>query len=315
MFYDLSVLDSIRLNFSPSGLLIMNITLAIIMFGIALDLKLEQFKKVLYNPKSLIVGIISQFILMPGFTFILVKLINPTPAIALGMILVAACPGGNISNFMSHIAKANTALSISLTAFADIGALFLTPLNFAFWGGLYLKSSPLLRQLEIDPLQMFQTVFILLGIPLILGIWFSRKFPKITKKIVKPFRIFGLVAFLGFIAAAFSSNVDHFVKYIPPIFLIVLIHNIVALLTGFSFASLWKLPRSDRRSITIETGIQNSGLGLILIFNPKIFPPELELGGMAFIAAWWGIWHIISGLTIAGLWSRKALPGSSLQTN
>ena len=315
MFYDLSVLDSIRLNFSPSGLLIMNITLAIIMFGIALDLKLKQFKKVVYRPKSLIVGIISQFILLPGLTFILVKLINPTPAIALGMILVAACPGGNISNFMSHMAKANTALSISLTAFATMGALFLTPLNFAFWGGLYLKSSPLLRQLEIDPWQMFQTVFILLGIPLILGIWFSRKFPKITKKIVKPFRIFGIVAFLGFIAAAFSSNVDHFLKYIPPIFLIVLIHNIVALLTGFSFASLWKLSRADRRSITIETGIQNSGLGLILIFNPKIFPPELELGGMAFIAAWWGIWHIMSGLTIAGIWSRKTLPGSSLQTN
>lgn len=291
----------------------MNITLAIIMFGIALDLKLEQFKKVLFKPKSLIVGVISQFVLLPALTFVLVKLINPTPAIALGMILVAACPGGNISNFMSHMSKANTALSISLTAFATMGALFLTPLNFAFWGGLYLKSSPLLRQLQIDPWQMFQTVFILLGIPLILGIWFSRKFPKITKKIVKPFRIFGIIAFLGFIAAAFSSNIDYFLKYIGPIFVIVLIHNFVALTTGFSFASLFRLPRADRRSLTIETGIQNSGLGLILIFNPKIFPPELELGGMAFIAAWWGIWHIISGLTIAGIWSRKTLPGSTLQ--
>ena len=285
----------------------MNITLAIIMFGIALDLKLEQFKKVVYRPKSLIVGIISQFVLLPGITFLLVKLINPTPAIALGMILVAACPGGNISNFMSHMAKANTALSISLTAFATMGALLLTPLNFALWGGLYVKSSPLLRDLSIDPWQMFQTVFILLGIPLILGIWFSKKFPKITKKIVKPFRIFGIIAFLGFIAAALSSNIEYFIKYIPPIFVIVLIHNIVALTTGFTFASFWKLPRVDRRSITIETGIQNSGLGLILIFNPKIFPPELELGGMAFIAAWWGIWHIISGLTIAGIWSRKPL--------
>ncbi len=307
MFNDLSVLDSIRLNFSPSGLTIMNITLAIIMFGIALDLKLEQFKKVVYKPKSLIVGIVSQFILLPGITFLLVKLINPTPAIALGMILVAACPGGNISNFMSHMAKANTALSISLTAFATMGALFLTPLNFALWGGLYVKSSPLLREISIDPVQMFQTVFILLGIPLILGIWFSKKFPKITKKIVKPFRIFGLIAFLGFIAAALSSNIEYFIKYIPPIFVIVLIHNIVALTTGFTFASIWRLPRVDRRSITIETGIQNSGLGLILIFNPKIFPPELELGGMAFIAAWWGIWHIISGLTIASIWSRKPL--------
>jgi len=315
MFYDLSILDSVRLNFSPGGLLVMNITLAVIMFGIALDLKLDQFKNVLLKPKSLIIGIISQFILLPGMTFLLVKIINPTPAIALGMILVAACPGGNISNFMSHMAKANTPLSISLTAFATMGALFLTPMNFALWGGLYLKSSPLLRQLEIDPWQMFQTVFILLGIPLILGIWFSRKFPAITKKIVKPFRIFGIIAFLGFIVAAFSSNIDHFLKYIPPIFLIVLVHNFIALFTGFSFASLFKLPGADRRSLTIETGIQNSGLGLILIFNPKIFPPELELGGMAFIAAWWGIWHIISGLTIAGIWSRKVLPGSSLQTN
>ena len=305
MFYDLSVLDSIRLNFSPGGLTIMNITLAIIMFGIALDLKFDQFKKVVTKPKSLLVGIVSQFILLPGVTFLLVKLINPTPAIALGMILVAACPGGNISNFMSHMAKANTALSISLTAFATAGALFLTPLNFALWGGLYLKSSPLLREITIDPWQMFQTVFILLGIPLILGIWFSKKFPAITKKIVKPFRILGIVAFMGFIAVAFSSNVEYFIKYIPPIFVIVLIHNIVALTTGFSMASLFKLPAADKRSITIETGIQNSGLGLILIFNPKIFPPELELGGMAFIAAWWGIWHIISGLTIAGLWSRR----------
>ncbi len=110
---------------------------------------------------------------------------------------------------------------------------------------------------------------------------------------------------MGFIAVAFSSNVEYFIKYIPPIFLIVLIHNIVALTTGFSFASLFKLPAVDKRSITIETGIQNSGLALILIFNPKIFPPELELGGMAFIAAWWGIWHIISGLIISGIWSRK----------
>ena len=315
MFYDLSVLDSIRLNFSPGGLTIMNITLAIIMFGIALDLNFKQFKEVVVKPKSLIVGIISQFLLLPGITFLLVKLINPTPAIALGMILVASCPGGNISNFMSHMAKANTALSISLTAFATTGALFLTPLNFTLWGGLYFRSSPLLRQLQIDPVQMFITVFILLGIPLILGISFSQKFPRITKKIVKPFRIFGIVAFLGFIAVAFSSNFEYFVKYIPPIFLIVLIHNVVALSTGFTFSSIMKLKAPDIRSVTIETGIQNSGLGLVLIFNEKIFPPDLQLGGMAFIAAWWGIWHIISGLTISGIWSKKPFKNKTLEPN
>ena len=308
MFYDLAILDSVRLNFSPAGLTFMNITLAIIMFGIALDLKFKQFKHVFTKPKSLIVGVISQFLLLPALTFLLVLLIQPSPAVAFGMILVASCPGGNISNFMSHNAKANTALSISLTAIATTAALFMTPLNFKIWGNLYIKSSPMGRAIEIDAGQMFITVFILLGIPLILGILFSNYFPKITSKIVKPFRIFSFVAFLGFVAAAFASNFDHFLNYIPPIFLIVLIHNALALLTGFNFASIFKRPAADRRAITIETGIQNSGLGLILIFNPKIFPPELELGGMAFIAAWWGVWHILSGLTISSLWARRKIP-------
>lgn len=308
MFYDLTLLDSVRLNFSTTGLDIMNITLAFIMFGIALDLKFDQFRKVFQAPKSLLVGFSSQFLLLPALTFLLVLLIKPSPAVAFGMILVAACPGGNISNFMSHNAKANTALSITLTAIATIAALIMTPLNFKIWGNLYIHSSPLLVPLEIDTWQMFKTIFILLGIPLILGLLFARYFPKITSKIVKPFRIFSFVAFLGFVVAAFSSNFDHFLNYIPPIFLIVLLHNTLALLTGYSIATLFKRPRADVRAITIETGIQNSGLGLILIFNPKIFPPELELGGMAFIAAWWGIWHILSGLVISSIMARKKLP-------
>jgi BASS family bile acid:Na+ symporter len=305
MFYDLSILDSVRLNFSETGLDILNITLAVIMFGIALDLRFDQFKKVFMNPKSLILGVTSQFLVLPALTFLLVLLINPSPAVAFGMILVAACPGGNISNFMSHNARANTALSITLTAIATMAALIMTPLSFKIWGNLYIRSSPLLVPLEIDALEMFRTILILLGIPLILGILFARYFPKVTAKITKPFRIFSFVAFLGFVAAAFSSNFDHFLNYIPPIFIIVLIHNALALSTGYGIGKLFKRPLADVKTLTIETGIQNSGLGLILIFNPRIFPPELELGGMAFIAAWWGIWHIISGLTVSSLWGRK----------
>lgn len=304
MFKSLDVLDNLVLNFSPGGLLFMNITLAFVMFGIALDLKIGDFKRILIHPKSAITGIISQFILLPGITFLLALLLKPTPAVAFGMILVAACPGGNISNFISSLAKVNTALSISLTAFATIFAIVLTPFNFAFWGKLYINSSPLLRPIEIDPLQMLQTVFILLGLPLIAGIIFARKFPQATKKIIKPFRIFSICAFLAFIAFAFSANLDYFIKYIPLIFLLVLLHNSFALATGFGASTIMKLSRLDRRTISIETGIQNSGLALILIFNPKIFPPDLHMGGMAFIAAWWGIWHLISGLIIASVWRK-----------
>jgi len=308
MFNNLEVLDSIRLNFNQFGLTIMNITLALIMFGIALDMKPESFKRIIAKPKSAITGILSQFVLMPALTFLLVLILNPTPAIAFGMILVAACPGGNLSNFFSSLSRSNVTLSVSLTAFADLGAILLTPFNFWFWGFLYIKTSPLLRPIEINPLDMFYTVVVLLGLPLFLGMLFAKKFPNIAKKVSKPMRIFSIVAFLGFIAAAFSSNFEYFLKYIPPIFVIVLIHNSLAFGTGFGFSSLMKLSKIDRRTIAIETSIQNSGLGLILIFNPSIFPPDLKMGGMAFIAAWWGIWHIISGLLISLYWRKKPIP-------
>ena len=308
MFNNLEVLDSIRLNFSELGLTIMNITLALIMFGIALDMKLESFKKIIKNPKPVLTGILSQFVLLPALTLLLILILNPSSAVAFGMILVAACPGGNLSNFFSSLSKSNVTLSVSLTAFSDVGAIFLTPLNFLFWGSLYIKSSPLLRPIEIDPLDMFYTVTVLLGIPLTLGMLFAKKFPASAKKISKPMRIFSIVAFFGFIAAAFSSNIEFFLKYIPPIFVIVLIHNALAFGTGFGFSTIMKLSKIDRRTISIETSIQNSGLGLVLIFNPNIFPPDLLMGGMAFIAAWWGIWHIISGLLISYYWRKRKLP-------
>ncbi|MEA3317017.1 MAG: bile acid:sodium symporter family protein [Bacteroidota bacterium] len=306
MSESLRVLDNIHLNFNQEGLFFLNITLAFIMFGVALELDFSSFKKVFLKPKAAIIGIISQFLLLPAVTFFLILLIKPSPGVALGMILVAACPGGNISNFISSLGKANIALSITLTAIATLAAVFMTPINFAFWGGLYAKSSPLLQPIEIDSFQMFQTVFILIGIPLILGISFSRKFPKTTKKIIKPVKLLSILIFMGFVVIALANNYNYFKEFIHLIILIVLAHNALALSTGYLISTIFKLPKYTRRSITIETGIQNSGLALVLIFNPKIFSPDLELGGMAFIAAWWGIWHIISGLAIAGFWSIKA---------
>jgi BASS family bile acid:Na+ symporter len=304
----LELLDSIRLNFNQEGLFLLNITLAFVMFGVALELKTEKFKRVFLNPKPALIGITAQFLLLPILTLGLVLILNPTPGIALGMILVAACPGGNISNFMTSLAKGNTELSVSLTAVADVSALFMTPFNFAFWGGIYAaiysKGSGLIIPIEIDPIEMFKTMFILLGIPLTIGMLFSYKFPKITSKIVKPIKIASIVIFASYVVGAIALNWMYFYKYVHLVFLIVLIHNALALSTGFTFAKLFKLSKNNVRTITIETGIQNSGLALVLIFNPKLFN---GMGGMAFIAALWGIWHIVSGLGIAAYWSRKPI--------
>ena len=315
----LEILDHVRLNFSPSGLFVLNVTIAFVMFGVALDIKWQHFKEVIMKPKSAITGVISQFLLLPAVTFVFILLLNPTPTVALGMLLIASCPGGNISNFMSAMAKGNVALSVSLTAFATLSATFMTPLNFAVWGKLYLNyyqtagAGTYLVPIEIDFWQMVQTVVILLGIPIVLGLLFSQYFPKVTQRIKKPIRQLSILIFIAMVLILLSANFSNFLQYVHVVFLIVLIHNALALLTGFSSSSVMKLPRIDRRSITIETGIQNSGLALVLMFNPKIFPPELELGGMTIIAAWWGVWHIISGLTLAGLWSRKPLYQPAVQ--
>ncbi|MCL2074553.1 MAG: bile acid:sodium symporter family protein [Marinilabiliaceae bacterium] len=300
----LETLDWIRLNFSSGSLLIMNITIAFIMFGVALGIKISGFRELIKNPKLVLIGWSSQFILLPALTFLLILIIRPTPSVAMGMILVAACPGGNVSNFISSLAKGNIALSVSLTAIATIMAVLMTPLNFFIWGTLYSKTSELVIPFTIDHWEMLKTVFILLGIPLFLGIWFSNKFPDLTKKIIKPIKWLSILIFLGYIFAALSANLNFFFMYIHLIFLIVLVHNALAFSTGYGFASLLKLSDPNRRTITVETGIQNSGIALVLIFNPHLFN---GLGGMAFIAAWWGIWHIIAGMSLGFWWGRKPL--------
>lgn len=304
MYEKLLALDSVKLNFDQEGLLIINITLAFIMFGVALEIKMEHFRQLVKYPKSVIVGFAGQFLLLPAVTFGVVMLLRDyiSPAVAMGMILVAACPGGNISNFMSSVAKANVALSVTLTAIATLSAILLTPLNFAFWGGLYTSSSDLLKPITIDPMEMFKTVFILLGIPLVLGMLFAHYFPKVTARIVKPLKTISMLIFIGMVVLAFTNNYEYFVKYIGLIFFIVLLHNGLALTTGYLAGTIFRLPKADRRTTTIEVGIQNSGLGLVLLFNPRIF--EEPIGGMAFIAAWWGIWHIISGLGLANILAR-----------
>ena len=312
MYEHLLKLDNVSINFSATGMHVVNIVLAFVMFGVALGLRKQMFKNILQYPKSVIVGFCSQAIALPAVTFLLVVLFNRwiTPMVAMGMILVASCPGGNISNFMSQFSKANTELSISLTAISTALSTVITPFNFALWGGFYVNyvnnhAADALKELKIDNFQMFETVFLLLGVPLILGLLTVKFLPKVAEKLKKPMQYFSILFFIAMVIMAFSNNFDLFLKYIFYVFFLVLIHNALALGTGYGLATAFRLPNIDRRTLTIETGIQNSGLGLVLLFNPKIFPPEMAMGGMLFVTAWWAIWHIVSGLSISFFWSRR----------
>jgi len=270
------------------------------MFGVALSINRRNFISIIERPKAVITGVISQFILLPILTFLLVWIIDPMPGLALGMILVASCPGGNVSNFFSTVANGNIALSVTLTAIATLGATFMTPLNFDFWGSM-LPSNVGINAIEINFWQLFQTVVITLAIPLLLGLGFAYRFPKTTEIVKKPIRVFSFIILVGFIVFAFYANVHIFMEYIHHVILLVFLHNALALLLGYYFGRLTGCEKQDCRTISIETGIQNSALGLLVIFT--LFDGH---GGMAIVTAWWGVWHIISGLIVSTYFNYKS---------
>jgi len=269
------------------------------MFGVALSLEVGHFKEIVRNPRGFLTGIVSQFVLLPAFTFLLILLLKPNPGLALGMILVAACPGGNVSNFYSLIAGGNIALSVSLTGLATVMAVFLTPLNFQIWGSLLPGNSSILNTIQIDFFQMVRTLTLILVIPLVVGLWVKGKFPRLSQKIEKYVRVISFLILAAFIVFALSDNMDVFLSYYQYIVVLVLIHNGLALLVGYLSGKVTRLSSKDIKTITIETGIQNSGLGLVIIFT--FFN---GFGPMALITAWWGIWHLISGMLIAFLFKR-----------
>ena len=323
MHQNLERLDTLPVSMN-GGSTLLNVALALVMFGVALGIKPAAFVDIAKNPKSIITGIVCQLVLLPALTLVLIMLCGPilTPMVALGMILVASCPGGNVSNFITSLSKGNSELSVSLTAFNTAACVFTTPINFAFWGKLYLnfaeKHNVMLPELQIPFWDIFQSIVIIMGIPLVLGMLCGQFLPKITKVLKKPLQYLSIVVFVAMVVIIFAGNFDTFKKCILSIFFIVLIHNLLALGIGFGSATVLKLPYKDRRTLTIETGIQNSGLGLILLMNPNIFPITeyiidpatgeqianfwFHKGGMLVITAWWGVWHIISGLTLAYSW-------------
>jgi BASS family bile acid:Na+ symporter len=305
----INTIDGIQVTLNAGGMNTINIILAFVMYGVALGIKPQIFVEVFKKPKSVLLGILCQLFLLPAFTCLLAILLTGwiSPMMGLGMILVAACPGGNISNFMSSLAKGNIELSVSLTAISTALAVILTPFNFWCWGSIYLHSAAVSAEIPtlVIPLwDVFKTIFILLGIPLVLGILTSHYLPKVAAVLKKPLQWLSIGIFVAMVVLSFGSNLDAFLKCIKYIFLVVLVHNLLALGIGFGVGTIGKVPYKDRRTLTIETGIQNSGLGLALMLGTSLFANFPPHGGMLVITAWWGIWHIISGLTVATLFNR-----------
>lgn len=293
-------IDQVQLSFNPQSLALINWMLAIIMFGVALGIRPADFSRVLQVPAAAMVGLSCQFLLMPALASLLVWWIAPVPSIALGILLVSACPGGNLSNFLTSVAGGNAALSVSLSALSTLASIFMTPLNFLFWANLNPHTRTLLADISLSPIDILATVLTILVLPTIAGMLLCRWQPQLAYRLLRPMRWLSLLLLTGFIGGALYVNFDHFLAHVGSAFWVVFSVNACGLLLGYGLARALQVRIKEAKAISFETGIQNSGFGLVLVF--QFFA---GLGGMAVVAAWWGVWHLVSGIALALFWARE----------
>lgn len=302
------MLDQVRIDFDPSSLNLLNALLALMMFAAALSVRSADFRYILRSPKAPLIGLLCQFVLLPAATYGLTRLLSLSPSIALGMILVAACPGGSFSNIMTWLSRGHLATSVSMTAISSTAALVMTPLNFIFYAQLNPETRAIVETIAVEPGQMIRLVALVLVIPLLLGMVTGQRFPEFARRADRPARWLSLLVFLVFVTLAFSRNGGLFMQHATSFAGLVVLHNAVALGLGWSAAWMARLAEDERRAVTLEVGIQNSGLGLIILFTFYS-----ELGGMMLITAFWGVWHLVSGLMLSAYWARQApLPAAAV---
>lgn len=293
--------DALHIHFNPDQMFILNTAMAFLMFSVALDVLPGDFKKVIEFPKSVGVGILAQYLIFPVFTLATIYLFGPPASMALGMVLVSMCPSGNMTNFLVHFARANVALSVTLNAIIILSATVVTPAGFLFWSKFVPDSEALRKSFELNFIDMAGIIVRLIVAPLLLGMLLNAMFPVAVTKIRPWVQRVSLLIFFSILVLALAGNYDNLVNYLGFAFVIVAVHNAVALGSGYFLGGAFKLPESDRRTLTFETGVHNTALGLLLIF--RFFD---GLGGMALIAAWWGIWDLVTGLGLAAWWRKKA---------
>ncbi|MCB0830389.1 MAG: bile acid:sodium symporter family protein [Solirubrobacterales bacterium] len=293
-------IDNVQLHTSDGMVIILSLIIAVIMFGIALEMKVDDFRTVKDAPKAMAVGIIAQFVLLPAITYLLTVALGFRPSIAMGMILVACCPPGNVSNILVYRARGNVALSLSMTAVSNFLAIFLMPLNIAFWGGMHPEASKVLQDVNVSAIELLFDIIVLIGIPLTIGLFVSSRHPEIAKKVQPLVKQVSMIFLILFIVGALASNFSAFINHIALIAVAVFLHDSLALLLGYGIAASFRVAEPNRRAITFEVGVRNAALGLTIALATF-----KGIGGVAMVAAWWGVWDLIAGLILSSWWARR----------
>lgn len=293
---DITELDSLRIVLDPIGQAGVALALMLVMFSVALGLRVDDFRFLRDQPALFLGGVIAQVIVLPFVTYLLIIVMAPPASIALGMIVVACCPGGAVSNLMTYLSRGNVAVSVALTATSSMLAALLTPASILFWSHAYRPTSSLLESLDVSPyLFLAQTTF-LLAVPLALGMTVAAKAPDVAARIKRRATLLGSSVLVGVIIYGIAYFYEILIPVLSVLGIVVVLHNAVAFVTGAAAGMVLSRAAATRRALTFEIGIQNAGLALVILLS------QLKgLGGAAAMAAAWGVWDLIAGGLIVAL--------------
>ncbi len=295
-------IDQLTIDLPDALQLATKIVVGLFLFGIALDTKLEDFRDVVRRPGVIAVGVLAQYVVAPAVTVLLTLALDVRGSVAIGMLLVACCPAGNLSNLLTHRARGDVALSISLTGVSNVLAVVATPIAFAFWSGLNPNAEALLRDVSLEPWDVVGEVALLIGLPFALGLFAAWRWPALAgrvKKYVEP-GVLGLLLLV--VMGGLAGQFDIFVDYIGDVALPIAAQNALALGVGYATARACRLSVAGTRAMTFELGVRNTALAVVLAL--AFFG---DLGGVVLVAALWGLWDTATGLALATWWRRRQL--------
>jgi BASS family bile acid:Na+ symporter len=300
-------MDEVRLALDQRAQGLLALLLAFVMWSVGLGLRPMDFRRVGERPRAVLVGLLLQVVALPALTFVAARTLAPSASLALGMIVVASCPGGSASSVLTLAARGDLALTVSVTALSSLLAGLTTPANILLWASLDPRTASLLRGLGFERGPFLLQTALTLALPLALGMWLAARRPDLAARLHGPCHKLALGTLGLFVIAVFVANRVQLVAHAGVIVPLVVGHNLLALGIGYAGARLAGLPRAQRRSLTFEVGIQNAGLGLVILLGQF-----QALGGAALVTASWGIWHLISGGALAAYWARRP-PGQAPQ--
>lgn len=277
-------------SFSWIGTSVISPLLCIVMFGMGLTLKLSDFKPVFAHPKEIIIGELSQFIVMPSVAWLLCRVLNLPLELSLGVILVGCCPGGTASNVMCYLAKGNVAMSVAMTAVSTLLAPFVTPALVLLLGG---------KAVDVNAVGMFLSIVQVVILPIGLGLAVNHFFGNFTKRITPALPTVSTVAIAMIVGIVVSSNAGNIKSCSLLIAMAVILHNVFGLLFGYLVSRAFSLASKDCAAISIEVGMQNSGLATSLAATHFAMYPMAAVPGAMF-----SVWHNISGAVAAQILKR-----------